>query len=82
MKEIKLNNILLNKCSGEYNYKLNNVFYQIYKYGGCWFVYETTEFDLDLHGNETPYNWNVLGKCNTLKEGKTILLSHLKYVLI
>jgi len=80
--KIQLKNILCGKYSGQYDYELNNVFYQIYKYGGCWFVYETTEFDLDLKGNKTPYNWRVLGQCNTLKEGKTILLSHLKYVLI
>ena len=41
-KNIKLEEILTYKMGGQYDYKLDDTFYQIYKYKQYWIVYETS----------------------------------------
>lgn len=65
---MELNELLIDKCSGSYTYKLNNTYYNLYKYSSYWVVYETKEIE-----NNTPFNWMVVDTCNTLKEAKEIL---------
>ena len=68
-KKMKLNEILIDKHAGSYTYKLNNTYYNLYKYNSYWVVYETE--DVDISGDViTPYDWMVLNSCATLKEAK------------
>jgi len=75
-KTIKLEEILVNKMSGQYDYKLDGTFYQLYKYKQNWIVYDTTITEFD----GTPCDWTVLIFTDTLKEAKLELQSHLNYI--
>ncbi len=75
-----LNEIMWDKCQGQYDYKLGNTFYQIYKYNRSWIVYETEEFGYNLDNQVTPYDWQVLEFCETLKEAKEVLIQHLNSI--
>ena len=72
MNTIKLNDIQTNKMSGQYDYKLNDTFYQIYKDGLYWIVYETKETE-----GVTPCDWEVVIHTDTLKEAKLELVRYI-----
>lgn len=66
---IKLKEIQTSKVAGQYDYKLNDTYYQLYNYDNrYWVVYETEEIECD-----TPHDWRVIDTCSTLKEAKQIL---------
>ena len=71
-KNIKLEEIITGKMAGQYDYKLNDTFYQIYKYEQYWIVYETVEIECG-----TPHDWAVVIHTNTLKEAKLELVKYI-----
>ena len=73
---MKLNDLLYSKYKGEYTYKLFEIYFQIYKYKTNWIIYETEEVYCG-----TPFDWEVLSHCETLKEAKKELISHIQFVL-
>ena len=72
-KNIKLEEILTYKMGGQYDYKLDDTFYQIYKYKQYWIVYETSETE-ELG---TPCEWRVVIHTDTLKEAKLELINYI-----
>ena len=72
----KLENIMWDSCPGQYDYKLDNTYYQLFKYGTGWVVYETEEYT-NYNGQITPHDWMVVDSCATLKEAKESLVSYL-----
>lgn len=72
MNKIKLNEIMTNKMSGQYDYKLNDTFYQIYKYEQYWIVFETKEEE-----GGVPFDWRVISPAGTLKEAKLTLETYI-----
>lgn len=71
-KTIKLEEILVNKMSGQYDYKLDGTFYQINKEGLYWVVYETKTCELG-----TPCEWDIVIHTDTLKEAKLELSNYI-----
>ena len=68
MKNLK--DIATSKVSGQYDFKLNDTYYQLFNYyNRYWVVYETQETMYD----GTPHDWMVIDTCSTLKEAKQIL---------
>ena len=72
---INLKDIMWDKCSGQYDYKLNNTYYQLYKYNSYWVVYETEQIE-----HNTPHDWTVVNTCSTLKEAKESLVRHISTI--
>ena len=69
-----MNELLINKRAGNYTYKHNNIYYNLYNYNNkYWVLYETEEVEKDLNGCDTPFNWMVIDTCKTLKGVKEIL---------
>ena len=71
-KNIKLEQIITKKMSGQYDYKLNDTFYQIYKYDQYWIVYDTKTCELG-----EPCDWEVVIYTDTLKEAKFELIKYI-----
>ena len=52
-----MNELLINKRAGNYTYKHNNIYYNLYNYNNkYWVLYETEEVEKDLNGCDTPFN--------------------------
>ena len=74
-KDIKgLEEILTDKMAGQYEYKLDDTFYQLYKYEQYWIVYKTKTCEID---SKTPCEWTVVIHTNTLKEAKLELSNYI-----
>tara|TARA_R100000951_G_scaffold84732_1_gene72481 strand:+ start:381 stop:596 length:216 start_codon:yes stop_codon:yes gene_type:complete len=69
---MNLKDILYDKMGGQYDYKLNDVYYQIYKFKSYWIVYETERTECG-----TPFDWIIVSCTGTLKEAKKQLQKHL-----
>ena len=71
--KINIKDIQTSKIAGEYDYKLNDTYYQLsYDCNKYWVVYETKE---TIHG--TPHDWMVVNTCSTFKEAKEILSNYI-----